>query len=357
MDIWKHILDESSYDQLTQLRMIKTLMDLHQNHAAVILLNDLLKSAQQRHLVLTLRAQSLMNEGNFEAAFSDLQKAVKIKPDFAPALYYMGQLLVQRSQNEEAKEIFERLKKLAPEEAGIYHYLGLIAHIRQEKEKAIRYWQKALRKDPNFSPAYYNLKLYDIHVDHLKSLNENLEDMKLMKIRTEIENKIRILNNRKDFQNGPYKFYWGSNGFIYLNEDNFKSFTWLEGEVRYLQMDKPHLKELMKIIESLMVELANEPTIDQIFWEMDYGKGQYFLYLREKLSEAQWQSYSEGRYQSKKVPEFLKLRMVGNGTYKELPFRGNIFLLKQDKSFHLFENLGTDKDYSVIDVLDRIPAD
>lgn len=339
---------------LYDVQLIRTLIDLNQNHAAVILLTDLLKIHKTVPLLYHLRGQALLEEGNAEAALTDFQKAIKLDPDLQPSLYYLGQLYVQRTDLEEAHRIFKKLEKMDPSNPSIYHFLGLIAHMKNEKEKAVRYWQKALRLNPHFSPAIYNLKLYNIQTEETSTLQENLEEAYIVDQKKKIEEKIRSIEVVHEIKHDPYELFVGNKGVVWLANNTNNAFTFLGGKVNVQVIEKSKVKELVKILQSVIVRCAHSTAVDNIFWELDFGKGQYFIYYRHKINEFQWDAYHEGRFQSKKVPIFFKFRINSSVQIDDLLLNGNVFLIESKKKYYVVENLGTPLSYNIIDSLDML---
>ncbi len=339
---------------LPELNIIRTLIDLNQNHAAVILLTDLIRKHPDDFFLYFLRGLALLEEGNAQDALNDLNKSLQLKPDYPPAMFQAGFIYVQRTQLNEAHALFSKLKKLDSMNPHIYHYLGLIAHMKNEKEKAIRYWKKALRLNPHFLPAVYNLKLYDIRIDTIPTLEENLAEAQLVDQRRQIEAKIREINVFLELKNAQYELYVGKKGLVWLSATDQKAFTFINEGVRVQELDRPKVKEVLKILKSMVVYCANDYSVDDIFWELDFGKGQYFLYYRRKINDFQWAAYHEGRFQLKKIPVFFKFRINSNSQMDDLRLNGNVFLIQQDKTYYLIDNLGTEISYQVIDTLNPL---
>lgn len=339
---------------LHQSLLIKSMIDLNKNHDAVALSTALIEDGFQKPLFYFLRGMALLEEGNAEQALHEFQEAVQRDPQFEPAWYQLGQLYLQRSELDKAHEILRRLEKNHASNPHIYHFLGLIAHIRKENEKAIRYWQKALRIQPDFIPAIHNLKSLGVESDTVRPLDESIHDAEMAHLQRQVVEQIREIEVIREFRHEPYEIYYGRKGLIWISTKDQKSFTYLQGTVHLQEISREQVKELVKILESMIISLATNHEVEQIFWELDFGKGQYFIYYREKISGIQWQSYHEGRLQTKKVPLFFKFRIISPIILEDLKLNGNIFLIEMDKRFYLMDNLGTDLSYTVLDTLDKL---
>ena len=66
--------------------------------------------------VLNLLAFSQRKSGDFETAYKNYQRALKIDPDHKGAREYLGELYIQTGRIEEARAQLEILKRLCPEE-------------------------------------------------------------------------------------------------------------------------------------------------------------------------------------------------------------------------------------------------
>ncbi|MCK5075082.1 MAG: hypothetical protein KAR38_01845, partial [Calditrichia bacterium] len=164
---------------------------------------------------------------------------------------------------------------------------------------------------------------------------------------------IKFLEVLESPQNEPYEFYLGRKGFVYLHRDNFKSFTYLEGKYNYQVISKPTVKKVLQIILSMIVHAANL-KVENIFWEISYGHGQYYIYHRENTNKKIWEAYTEGRYQKKKVPIFFKFRINSKEKLDDQQLNGNILMLKEEDKYYLIDNLGTDISYKLINSLSSI---
>ncbi len=82
---------------------------------------------------------------------------LKERPDQVDALHYLGVLLHQRGDNEDAAELLDRALGLAPDVSACWSNRGLVAAALGDFPHAVECCQRALAIDPTFSNARNNL--------------------------------------------------------------------------------------------------------------------------------------------------------------------------------------------------------
>lgn len=119
-----------------------------------------------------LRAQQLAALGQAEAeqerqqllagALADLEEAVRLKPDYAPAHYLMAVVYDQQGNQAEAIAKLEETKRVAPGDIGLAFQLGVVYYQRDELGKARDEFERARSLNLGYSNARYMLGLaYD----------------------------------------------------------------------------------------------------------------------------------------------------------------------------------------------------
>jgi len=95
-------------------------------------------------------------------ALDDLEQAVKLKPDYAPAHYLMAVVQDQQGNEVEAIAKLEETKQVAPGDIGLAFQLGVIYYQQDELEKALNEFERAKSLNLGYSNARYMLGLvYD----------------------------------------------------------------------------------------------------------------------------------------------------------------------------------------------------
>jgi len=83
--------------------------------------------------------------------------ALKIKPDYATALYNMGTIYEKKGQTDEAISHYLKALQIDPNYFGALNNLGLIFFNRKDYDRAVLYFKRALRTDSKKADARINL--------------------------------------------------------------------------------------------------------------------------------------------------------------------------------------------------------
>lgn len=102
-----------------------------------------------RWTILLLQGGALHEAGQWPAARAALTEAVKLAPDQAVALNYLGYAQLERRENlAEAQKLIEQASKLKPEDAAITDSLGWTYYVRGDVKKAIELLERAVEGQP-----------------------------------------------------------------------------------------------------------------------------------------------------------------------------------------------------------------
>lgn len=131
--------------------------------------------------VYLLQAQSFAKEKGKEAqkdealvkALENLQKAVELKGDYAPAHFLTAAVYEQQGKDEEAIAKLEETKKVAPNDTGLAFQLGVIYWQKKDLDKAQAELERAISLSQNYSNARYILGLvFDAKKNKAKALEQ-----------------------------------------------------------------------------------------------------------------------------------------------------------------------------------------
>ncbi len=100
----------------------------------------------------------LKQQGKLSKAADCFRAAVRLQPDFTPALNNLGTALQGIGQVDEAIICFQEALRLNPDLAVIHCNLGAVLQARSEIDAAIASYERALRLQPDLYPAYTNLR-------------------------------------------------------------------------------------------------------------------------------------------------------------------------------------------------------
>ncbi len=136
--------------------------------------------------------QKLDEEKNeaFSFAIENLNRAIELKPDYAPAHYLMAVVYDQQGKIEEAIKKLGVAKNIAAHDAGIAFQRGLLFWRKNEYREAKKDFERAIELNPEFSNARYMLGLVLDKIgsklealNHFKRIEElNPENQEIKKI-------------------------------------------------------------------------------------------------------------------------------------------------------------------------------
>jgi adenylate cyclase len=116
------------------------------------------------HYLRAIAAYHRMTKDEVAAAIADLEKAIKIEPEFANAYALLGLCHAHigmrgwvrpaRQAFEESRRFAEEANRLAPSSPETNQALAFVLAITGEAEQAIRVAQRAIDLNPNFAEAY-----------------------------------------------------------------------------------------------------------------------------------------------------------------------------------------------------------
>lgn len=124
--------------------------------------------------------------GRYDDSLQAYEQSIKVRPDFAEAIFYKGWVHGLLGRYDKALMAFKQVVQLRPDMAGAYHYLGLSYWKLAEKERAIEAFNQAKSLKPEFGNSYYTLaQLYLNTGDRKAALNEYEELKKINKAMAE----------------------------------------------------------------------------------------------------------------------------------------------------------------------------
>jgi len=100
---------------------------------------------------------ALADQINLDAALAEFTQAVRLAPNFAPAHYNRGRVLIDLRRNDEAKPDLEAATRLDPSSSGSWYLLGLIAKQAGKGADSILLLERASELDPNNADIHYML--------------------------------------------------------------------------------------------------------------------------------------------------------------------------------------------------------
>ncbi len=107
-----------------------------------------MKAPATNYYKIISQANELDQQGHFQEALVEFQKAVNAEPDQGRAHYYMGQALQKHGQSAQALEQFQTAVKLDPNDAMDYYYYAVSLSNAGRVPEAIAAYQRALEISP-----------------------------------------------------------------------------------------------------------------------------------------------------------------------------------------------------------------
>ena len=141
-------------DPLVYLNRGLTYFDQGQYESAIEDYSRILSlTDQQDPRAFLERARAFIKLGYPSDAYADLEQAVALKPTYALAYYYMGDLQFRRGEKETALALLVRAKGLANQYAPTYELMGDMLSV-EDPVSAVANYKVALSLDPSHAARY-----------------------------------------------------------------------------------------------------------------------------------------------------------------------------------------------------------
>ena len=106
-----------------------------------------------------LRGHASLRKGDRETAAHAFERALSLKPDYVPAMVWLGDIYLDMGRSEAAQAVFARALARQPESAAALFGAGRAALARQAYGEAVQDLERALRADPLASGIHYPLAM------------------------------------------------------------------------------------------------------------------------------------------------------------------------------------------------------
>lgn len=131
--------------------------------------NSLIRSATEaikyqpnQYMSHYLLGKSYITAGRLNDAVTELETAIGLKSDFAPAYFEMGNALYKKYSYPGAKDNYRKAVKLDKNMIDAYNNLGVISTLTGDLKEAEKNLKQCLSMNPEYATAYKNLGiLYD----------------------------------------------------------------------------------------------------------------------------------------------------------------------------------------------------
>jgi len=128
-------------------------------------------------------------------AKEQLEKAIQLKSDYAPARFQLAMVFQEEGEAKEAIERLEETKKYAPNDIGLAFQLGVLYYQNKDFSKAREEFERVLGISPNYSNALYFLGLTYYELGENDKAIEKIS--KVLELNPDNETVKKVLNNLK----------------------------------------------------------------------------------------------------------------------------------------------------------------
>lgn len=128
-------------------------------------------------------------------AIENLEKAIQLKSDYAPAHYLIAVAYDQQGREEEAMVRLETIKNIFPQDIGISFQLGMIYWRKEKLKEAQREFEGIVKLNPDYSNARYMLGMVYDKIEEKEKAKEQFE--KVSQLNPENQEVAKILENLK----------------------------------------------------------------------------------------------------------------------------------------------------------------
>ena len=147
-----------------------------------------------------------LTQGQTDTALSRLQRALELKPDYAPLNLRLGQLWLDTDQLDKAQAALQTAAAEPGLRAAALFYLGQVDLLKRDYKAAVSHMTEALKIDPQASGVHYPLAQAYRHLGEERLAREHLARFKLKRpdaddpLVAELNNVLQT--SRKDFSRG-----------------------------------------------------------------------------------------------------------------------------------------------------------
>lgn len=103
------------------------------------------------------RGNEFVKKESHQRAKLEYEKALKIAPEYADALYNLGVVCERLGLRDDAVANYKRYVALKPKDADAWNQLGVLADDSGDKAEALMAYEKAIALAPDFGRAHHNL--------------------------------------------------------------------------------------------------------------------------------------------------------------------------------------------------------
>ncbi|MDE2810293.1 MAG: tetratricopeptide repeat protein [Gemmatimonadota bacterium] len=154
-DQWRQVLRRDPSNREAHIRLAGALLEEGAGEAAIAACRAGLAVDSTLVPLYGILAAVYAREGRYMQAIDNLEKAVKLQPDYAVGYANLGGMFTKLGRYEQAEQSLERARDLAPERPSIHRRLGELYLNTDRPQAAARQFEQAARLNPDEGVVFY----------------------------------------------------------------------------------------------------------------------------------------------------------------------------------------------------------
>jgi tetratricopeptide (TPR) repeat protein len=130
--------------------------------------------SEENYYSFYLKGIELDNNGDYDFAVIEFNKAIKLNPNFAEAYDRRGMVYVKLIKYRKAIKDFNKAIELNLQFAEAYNHLGIALYCNREFDLAIISYNKAIEIAPDYAKVYYNRAIVKLEINDGAGANNDL---------------------------------------------------------------------------------------------------------------------------------------------------------------------------------------
>ena len=122
------------------------------------------------------KGNTKQRSGDFDAAVSHYQKALRIEPDFYPALNNLGATLERKKDHAQAELVLSKSLEANPQDGEAHINLGHVLYEEGRFQAAVERLEEGLRRSPRSSAGHFLLGCSYLKLGDLPKAESNLKE-------------------------------------------------------------------------------------------------------------------------------------------------------------------------------------
>ena len=149
------------------------------NDRAISDLNEAIRLKPNYAEAYNMRGNAYANKKDYDIALSDFNEAIRLKPNFAEAYSDRGITYAYKGNYDKTLSDLNKAIRLNPKYARAYYHRGYVYSIKGDHNKAISDCNEAIRLKPDDTAYGYRGYVYGIKGDHNKAISDYTEAIRL----------------------------------------------------------------------------------------------------------------------------------------------------------------------------------